>query len=74
LNLFRVKVLKALSHALNGCIFDLSFIIIQKGCESLNQVAVSNIFAKSISKLSEILGKGKSDLPRFVFTGGNQSL
>jgi hypothetical protein len=63
LNLLRVKVLKTLSHALDSCIFNLSFIVVQKGCESLNKVAVSDVFTKSISKFSKVLGKSKSNLP-----------
>ena len=71
LYLLWVKVLKTLSHALNSCIFNLSFIVIQKGCESLKKVAISNIFAKSISKFCKVLGKSKSNFPRFVFTNCN---
>jgi hypothetical protein len=63
LNLFRVKVLKTLSHALDGSIFNLSFIVVQESCESLNKVAISDVLAKSISKFSKVLGKSKSNLP-----------
>jgi hypothetical protein len=63
LNLLRVKVLKTLSHALDSSIFNLSFIVVQKGSESLNKVAVSDVFSKSISKFSKVLGKSKSNLP-----------
>ena len=39
----------------------------------MDKVAISDLLAKSISKLSKVLGKGKSNFPRFVFSCGNKS-
>jgi hypothetical protein len=62
-NLFCTQVLEALSHALNGSILDFSFVIIKELSESLDEIAVGNLFSESVSKLCEVLCKGKSDLP-----------
>lgn len=62
-DLLCTQVLEALSHALNGSILDFSFIIIKELSESLDQVTVGNLFSESVSKLCEVLRKGKSDLP-----------
>jgi len=73
LDFLRVQVLQALGHALDRCILDLRFVVVQEGSESLDQVAICDFLAESVCQFGEILGKSESHFPGFVLTCGYQS-
>ena len=67
------EVLQAVRDVQDSGMLHLSLIIIQKESESLNKVVISDLFSERVSKSSEVLGKGKSNLPGFVLSSSQKS-
>lgn len=47
--------------------------IVKEESESLDKASISKIITESVSKLSKVLGEGKSNLPRLVLSSTKKS-
>ena len=62
-------VSKEFREGFHGSVLDFCFLVLKEVGVGLKKVDVCDVFAEGFGDFREVLGKGESDFPVFVFTG-----